>query len=130
MTSGLDPATLASQRCTTADAGTPILPVDEIDRLRVGLDPAWTVATDRLIRTFRFPTFSAAFGLATRIALLAEGQAHHPSMEVVWGRLTVAWTTDAVGGITANDLIMAAKVDRLVDRGLGIKEADAPEGST
>ena len=130
MTSGLDPATLASQRCTTADADTPTLSADEIERLRAGLDPAWTMASDRLTRTFGFPTFSAAFGLATRIALLAEGQGHHPSMEVAWGRLTVAWTTDAVGGVTANDMIMAAKVDRLVDRGLAIKDSTASKGAT
>ena len=30
------------------------------------------------------------------------------------GRLTVTWTTDAIGALSANDLIMAAKVDRLV----------------
>ena len=122
MTSGLDPATLASQRCPPADAGTPTLAADEIERLRAGLDRGWTVAGDRLTRTFSFPTFGAAFGLATRIALLAEAQGHHPSMEVAWGRLVVAWTTDAVGGITANDVIMAAKVDRLVDRGFAIKD--------
>ena len=129
MTSGLDPATLASQRCATADAGTPTLAADEIERLRAGLDPAWAVGADRLTRTFRFSTFAAAFGLATRVALLAEGQGHHPSMEVAWGRLTVAWTTDAVGGITANDVIMAAKVDRLVGRGFAITPPPGPEGT-
>lgn len=127
MTSGLDPATLASQRCATADAETPTLTADEIAHLRSGLDGAWTVDPDRLTRTFRFPNFGSAFGLATRIALLAESQGHHPSMEVAWGRLTVAWTTDAIGGISANDVIMAAKVDRLVDRGLAIKDAIATE---
>jgi 4a-hydroxytetrahydrobiopterin dehydratase len=127
MTSGLDPATLASQRCMTADADTPTLSSNEIERLRDGLDRAWTVADDRLARTFSFPTFGAAFGLAARIALLAEAQGHHPSMEVAWGRLTIAWTTDAIGGISANDLIMAAKVDRLVDRGLAIKDALATD---
>ena len=129
MMSGLDPATLASQRCVPADGETPLVPADEIDRLRAGLDPAWTVGHDRLARTFAFPTFGAAFGLATRIALLAEGQGHHPSMEVAWGHLTVDWTTDAVGGITANDVIMAAKVDRLVHRGFAIKDDSDAEGS-
>ena len=127
MTSGLDPATLASQRCAPADSDTPTLAADEIERLRAGLDRAWMVAGDRLTRTFSFPTFGAAFGLATRIALFAEAQGHHPWMEVAWGRLSVAWTTDAVGGITANDVIMAAKVDRLVERGLAIKDSTDSE---
>jgi len=122
MTSDLDPATLASQRCAPADATTPALPHDEVVRLSVGLDPAWRAEDDRLVRDFAFPTFGAAFGLATRIALLAESQNHHPALDVAWGRLTVTWTTDASGAISANDVIMAAKVDRLVARGLALKD--------
>lgn len=122
MTTELDPASLASQRCTAADASTPPLSRDEITRLAGGLDAAWQVLDDRLVRTFTFPTFAAAFGLATRVALLAEGQNHHPGLDVAWGRLTVTWTTDAIGGLSANDLIMAAKVDRLVARGLALKD--------
>ena len=123
MPTDLDPATLASQRCVAADDSTPRLAPDEVTRLSAGLDPAWQILDDRLVRDFAFPTFAAAFGLATRIALLAESQNHHPAIEVAWGRLTVTWTTDAIDGLSANDLIMAAKVDRLVARGLALKEA-------
>ena len=122
MPTDLDPATLASQRCVGADDSTPALAADEVARLAAGLDPAWQVLDDRLVREFAFPTFAAAFGLATRIALLAEGQNHHPALDVAWGRLTVTWTTDAIGGLSSNDLIMAAKVDRLVARGLALKD--------
>ena len=122
MADALDPATLADQRCVPADAQTPVLAEDEVRRLAAGLDPAWSILGDRLSRTYRFPTFGAAMTLATRIALLAEGQGHHPTLEVTWGRLSVTWTTDAVGGLTANDLIMAAKVDRAVGRGLALRE--------
>ena len=119
----LDPTTLATQRCPPADAKTPRLPPDEIERLAAGIDPAWIVEADRIVREFHFPTFAAAFGLATRVALLAEAQGHHPTMEITWGRLTVTWSTDAIGAISANDLIMAAKIDRIIDRGLALKES-------
>ena len=122
MTTELDPATLAAQRPVAADESTTPLPRPEVARLAAGLDPAWRVLDDRLVREFTFTTFAAAFGLATRVALLAESQNHHPALDVSWGRLTVSWTTDSIGAITANDLIMAAKVDRLVARGLGIKD--------
>jgi len=118
----LDPGRLASAKLEPADASTPALSTDEVDRLRAGLDSGWQVADGRLTREFRFPTFAAAFGLATRIALLAEGADHHPTMTLSWGRLEVAWSTDSIGGLSANDLIMAAKVDRLVSRGLGLKD--------
>ena len=118
-----DPANLASRRITPADVGTEPLPMDEVERLVAGLDPAWRVDGRRLVRDLAFPTFAAAFGLATRIALLAESQNHHPALEIAWGRLTVAWTTDAVEALTLNDLVMAAKVDRLVGRGFAIRDA-------
>ena len=118
----LDPERLAAATLTPADDSTPALSADEIERLRVGLDPAWGLVDDRLTREFRFPTFAAAFGLATRIALLAEGANHHPTMTLAWGRLEIAWSTDAIGGLSANDLIMAARVDRLVSRGLNLKD--------
>ena len=118
----LDPARLAAAKLTPADAATAPLSTDELERLRTGLDGAWRVEGARLTRDFRFPTFAAAFALATRIALLAEGANHHPTLALSWGRLEVAWTTDAIGGLSANDVIMAAKVDRLVARGLDLKD--------
>lgn len=123
MPSTVDPSALASQRCAPADATTEPLSGDELHRLATGLDPGWEVRPDRIVRTFGFPTFGAAFALATRIALLAESQGHHPTMEVTWGRLDVTWQTDAIGAVSINDLIMAAKVDRIVARGLGLKES-------
>jgi 4a-hydroxytetrahydrobiopterin dehydratase len=120
--SSLDPAKLASQSTSPVDVSTPALSADEVRRLAAGLDPAWDVQPDKLVRSFALSTFGAAFALATRIALLAETQNHHPTLEIAWGRLVVTWQTDAIGALTANDLIMAAKVDRLVARGLGLKD--------
>lgn len=119
----LDPGKLASATMSPADESTPPVESDEAARLASGLDPAWRVDDHRLAREFRFPTFAAAFGLATRIALLAEAQGHHPALDIAWGLLRVTWTTDAIGALSLNDLIMAAKVDRLVERGLALKEA-------
>ena len=103
-------------------AGTRPLTAEEAAELAAGLDPAWHVDGDHLSREFRFPTFAAAFGLATRIALLAESQNHHPTIEIGWGRLVVTWSTDAIGALSENDFVMAARVDRLVARGLDLKD--------
>ena len=122
MATRLEPDKLASARCETVDASTPALSADEVARLSAGLDQAWDVRSDRLVRSIAFTTFGAAFAFATRVALLAETQNHHPTLEIAWGRLVVTWQTDAIGALTGNDLIMAAKVDRLLTRGLGVKE--------
>ena len=118
MATELDPATLAGQRCIAVDASTPPLDAEVARHLSTGLDAAWSLEADRLVRTLRFSTFGAAFAVATRVALLAEGQGHHPTIEVGWGRLVIVWMTDAIDGLTGNDFIMAAKVDRMLARGL------------
>jgi 4a-hydroxytetrahydrobiopterin dehydratase len=118
----LEPDKLASASCTTVDASMPALASDEVARLSAGLDRSWDVQSDRLVRSIAFTTFGAAFAFATRVALLAETQNHHPTMEVAWGRLVVTLQTDAIGALTGNDFIMAAKVDRLIARGMGIKD--------
>jgi 4a-hydroxytetrahydrobiopterin dehydratase len=125
MAADLDPAKLASQRCDPANADTTPLSPEDAQRLASGVDANWIIENDRLVREFRFPTFAAAFGLATRIALLAEAQNHHPAMDIAWGWLRVAWTTDAIGTLSLNDMIMAAKVDRLIERGIGLTEGPA-----
>jgi 4a-hydroxytetrahydrobiopterin dehydratase len=118
----LDPARLASAKLVAADTSTLALTPEEASRLRAGLDPDWRIDGVNLTREFRFPTFAAAFGLATRIALLAESQNHHPALDLSWGRLVVTWSTDAIAALSENDFVMAAKVDRLVARGLGLKD--------
>jgi 4a-hydroxytetrahydrobiopterin dehydratase len=109
----ITPESLARERCTELPAGTPPLSTNDAHLLAAAISPEWNVGGAEVRREFTFKTFNAAFGLATRIALLAESQNHHPELEVAWGRLVVRLTTHSVGGLSRNDFIMAARIDRL-----------------
>jgi 4a-hydroxytetrahydrobiopterin dehydratase len=104
---------LARERCAELGADTPPLSAEDVRLLAGGIAREWQVDGAEIRREFTFKTFNAAFGLATRIALLAEAQNHHPEMEVAWGRLVVRLTTHSVGGLSRNDFIMAARIDRM-----------------
>lgn len=106
---------LARERCAELRAGSLPLTTEDAHLLAGALAPEWQVESAEIRREFTFKTFNAAFGLATRIALLAEAQNHHPELEVAWGRLAVRLTTHSVGGLSRNDFIMAARIDRLAD---------------
>ena len=95
-------------------AGTPALSTEDAHALADAIAREWNVDGDEIRREFTFKTFNTAFGLATRIALLAEAQNHHPELEIAWGRLVVHLTTHSVGGLSRNNFIMAARIDRLV----------------
>jgi len=108
------PESLARERSSDIPAGTAPLTPEEADSLAAGVAGEWQIAKDEIRREFTFKTFNAAFGMATRIALLAEAQGHHPDLEVSWGRVVVRLSTHSVGGLSRNDFIMAARIDRLV----------------
>ena len=102
---------LAKERCEACTGATPTVEGAELDALRSELSPEWDVDGVRLRRRMRFADFAAAFSFATRVALIAEGEGHHPDMAVGWGRVEIELTTHAVKGLTRNDFILAAKID-------------------
>lgn len=106
---------LAKRKCEACEGGTLPLAPQEIEELRGQIDPAWEIVEDgkQIRRRFKFGDFNAAFGFATRVALLAEAEGHHPDFELGWGRVVLDLTTHAAGGLTDNDFIMAAKIDGL-----------------
>jgi 4a-hydroxytetrahydrobiopterin dehydratase len=94
--------------------GTPPLGEDEARALDTHLDQGWRrEGTRRLSREFTFGDFRDAFGFATRVALLAEREFHHPELTVTWGKVLITLWTHTVEGLSRNDFIIAAKVDRL-----------------
>jgi 4a-hydroxytetrahydrobiopterin dehydratase len=65
-------------------------------------------------RTFRFKDFSEAWGFMARVALLAEGQGHHPDWSNVWNKVDITLSTHDAGGLTENDVTLAKAIDALL----------------
>jgi 4a-hydroxytetrahydrobiopterin dehydratase len=105
---------LAAEKCEACTRDTPVLTPAEVETLLRDLHKDWTVQRNTMLRReFRFPTFNASFTRATSIAMLAEGEGHHPEMLVGWGRLVVELTTHAIEGLSRNDFILAARIDQI-----------------
>ena len=68
-------------------------------------------------KTVRCKDFLDAVGLIQRIAPVAEAEDHHPDLHLTGYRtLTVELSTHAIGGLSENDFILAAKIDGLLQR--------------
>ena len=114
---------LASEKCVACRRDAPRVTDAEIAALRAEV-PDWELVERegvlRLERVFRFPDFAAALAFTTRVGALAEAEGHHPALLTEWGRVTVTWWTHKIRGLHRNDLVMAAKTDRLARaEGLG-----------
>ncbi|HEX2767821.1 MAG TPA: 4a-hydroxytetrahydrobiopterin dehydratase, partial [Geobacteraceae bacterium] len=66
----------------------------------------------------RFRNFAEAIGFARQVGEIAEAEGHHPDLSVGWGYCAVRFRTHSIRGLHANDFIMAAKVNRLLQTGL------------
>lgn len=84
----------------------------------LGQLPHWhqVPARDAISRKFEFKDFSEAFGFMTRAALLAEKMDHHPEWSNVYNRVEVTLATHDAGGVTENDVKMAAAMDLYVSK--------------
>jgi 4a-hydroxytetrahydrobiopterin dehydratase len=75
--------------------------------------PHWSLVNGKLRRELVFADFVEAFGLMSRVALVAEAMGHHPEWSNVWNRVVIELTTHDAGGITDLDLRLAQRIDQL-----------------
>ena len=105
---------LAQRHCVPCEGGTPPMARAQFEPLLKQLD-GWQVVEDKkLSKSFRFGNFVEAVDFVNKITPVAEAEGHHPDLFVRWGAVRVELWTHAVGGLSENDFIMAAKIDELV----------------
>ena len=104
---------LTKRKCIPCESGGPKLEPPRIMEL-LGQVPGWNVKGDALCKTFELADFMTAIRFVDRVAELAESEGHHPDFCVHhYNRVDFTIFTHAVGGLTENDFILAAKIDRL-----------------
>jgi 4a-hydroxytetrahydrobiopterin dehydratase len=107
---------LANRHCKPCEGGVEPLSSGEATDLLGTLHADWRISDDgrEISREFTFPAYSRSLGFANAVAWIAITEGHHPDMVVSYSRCQVHYTTHAIGGLSDNDFICAAKVDRLV----------------
>lgn len=107
---------LANQHCKPCEGGVKPLSPSAAQALLANLHSAWCISDDgrAISREFTFPAYSRSLGFANAVAWIAITEGHHPDMLVSYSRCVVDFSTHAIGGLSENDFICAAKVDQLV----------------
>jgi len=77
--------------------------------------PEWTLDADakHIFREFKFKNFVKAIEFVNAIADLAESEGHHPDIEISFNVVKLKLWTHAIGGLSENDFILAAKADHV-----------------
>jgi len=100
---------LAAMRC---HGGAPRLGADEL-AAHVASLPGWQVAGSTIVKQFAFADYHETMAFVNALAWIAHREDHHPDLEVHYAKCVVTFSTHDAGGVTLNDAICAAKVERL-----------------
>ncbi len=112
---------LANQHCKPCEGGVAPLSQGQADELMKALHDGWSLSDDHLeiSRRFEFPAYSRTLAFTNAVAWIAISEGHHPELIVNYGSCDVSYTTHSINGLSDNDFICAAKIDRLWDDAAG-----------
>jgi 4a-hydroxytetrahydrobiopterin dehydratase len=106
---------LTSKKCVACEGGVPPLIEAEIANYKPQV-PEWQVASDKLSisRKCVFKDFKESLAFMDKVGALAEEEGHHPDMNLFgFKNVLITLSTHAIGGLSENDFIMAAKIDKI-----------------
>ena len=105
---------LAEQKCVACEGGTMPLNRTEGEILLKQLKD-WRLSGDArwISKQFKFKDFKEALEFTNKVGEIAESEGHHPDIQLSWGSVVIELTTHAIKGLSQNDFIIAAKIDKL-----------------
>ncbi|MFM1886648.1 MAG: hypothetical protein RL026_1805 [Pseudomonadota bacterium] len=106
---------LPNRRCQPCEGGIAPLSRAAADEMLQLLDEGWQLSAEAttIHREFRFRDFLRTMSFVNALAHVANIEDHHPDLEVGYDYCRVRFTTHAIRGLSENDFICAAKVDRI-----------------
>jgi 4a-hydroxytetrahydrobiopterin dehydratase len=106
---------LLKRKCQPCSGDTPSLPKEKIQEYMKQLSD-WELSQDgkELIKNFKLKNFQAVLDFVNKIGAKAEAEDHHPNLYIhSYKKLRVELSTHAIGGLSENDFILAAKIDEI-----------------
>ena len=103
---------LTNKNCKPCEGGVPALTQDEAKNMLKQLD-GWELNGNTISKTFTFKNYYQVIAFVNAVAWMTHREDHHPDMSVGYNQCRVEYSTHAIGGLSENDFICAAKVDAL-----------------
>ena len=106
---------LTEKKCVACEGGTPSLKGEEIQAYVGQLQGEWKVLDEKKIqKQFSFKNFKEALAFVNKVGEIAESEGHHPDIRLFgYKNVEIELSTHAIGGLSENDFILAAKIEEL-----------------
>lgn len=107
---------LSSKHCESCEGIGAALNAEQVKNLLPQLNSQWEVSEDNrvIMRKLSFKNFYETMAFVNALAWIANIENHHPDLEVGYNYCTVRFNTHALNGLSHNDFICAAKMDKLL----------------
>ena len=110
---------LAKKKCVACDRNISPFDMAEIHKYLKKVD-GWDVKSNEdksfyLIKSFKFKNFLESQKFVNKVGEISEQEGHHPDILFGWGYAKISITTHAIEGLSENDFILAAKIDRIIN---------------
>lgn len=104
---------LEKKKCIPCEGGIPPLTEEEILEY-ITVVKGWIIRDNKKItKAHNFVNFKHTMAFVNEVARIAEEEGHHPLMHIGYGSAEIELWTHAIDGLSENDFILAAKIDRL-----------------
>lgn len=102
------------KKCIPCEEKVPPLSIEQIHEC-LTQTPGWMLSKDQknISHTYTFADFIGSVDFVNHIADIAEQEGHHPDIAIHYNNVTLTLWTHAVGGLSENDFILAAKIDSM-----------------
>jgi 4a-hydroxytetrahydrobiopterin dehydratase len=105
---------LAKKKCKPCEGGTAPYGAQQAKELLRSLK-GWSIEDGRLAKAYPFSNYYQTMAFVNALAWISHREDHHPDLAVGYNQCKVTYSTHAVGGLSENDFICAAKCDALFD---------------
>lgn len=105
---------LTGKKCKPCEGGVAPLTPQEIDKLLKQI-PGWVHAGGVISKTYSFKNYYQAMAFVNATAWISHREDHHPDITLGYNQCRIEYSTHAIGGLSENDFICAAKIDALFD---------------
>lgn len=103
---------LTHKKCVPCEAGMPPMAPAQIKKY-LNQVKSWQTDNKKIWKEFKFKDYIRTMGFVNQVAMLAQEEGHHPDMAVAYSKVRIELWTHAIGGLSENDFILAAKIDQL-----------------
>ena len=108
---------LLEKKCVPCEGGVVAFDISEIHKYQKMVD-GWSIIKDKkdiyfLEKQFSFKNFLDSQKFVNALGKISEEEGHHPEITFGWGYAKINITTHAIEGLSENDFILAAKIDKI-----------------